>query len=347
MQRPVINALLCSVLLAGAGWAGEKPDIHGGSAKARAAARQFLAENAKQEGVINLPSGLQYKVIESGSGIKPRPGDRVTVEYRGTLIDGSEFESSYPSGAPGTFWLEDTIPGLREALQRMEEGARWEVYIPAGLAEGKQVARAGHVLVYDVNLISVIPMDASETPGEEVSEGLAREKAPVAFAYLGQGASSAATGMYPRGKRVGPDADYAFLEDNAGKGGVIVLPSGLQYKILRNGSGASPQPDDTVVVDYRGWLPDGQAFDSSYRDAAPATIRLDKAIAGWQEALPRMEEGARWELYVPPELGYQAPEALAGRTLIFEVELLAIIPPHAISRQPQATPNEPPRSPRR
>ena len=82
-------------------------------------ARQFLAENAKKEGVISLPSGLQYKVIESGSGIKPRPGDRVTVHYRGTLINGSEFEYSYPTGAPAIVWLEDAIPGFQYALASM------------------------------------------------------------------------------------------------------------------------------------------------------------------------------------------------------------------------------------
>jgi len=76
-------------------------------------ARQFLAENAKKEGVISLPSGLQYKVIESGRGIKPRPGDRVTVHYRGTLINGHEFENSYPTGAPAIVWLEDAIPGFQ------------------------------------------------------------------------------------------------------------------------------------------------------------------------------------------------------------------------------------------
>ena len=294
--------LLSSVLLAGVAWAGETPDIHGSSAKARAAAQQFLAENAQKDGVISLPSGVQYKVLESGSGTKPRPGDRMAVDYRGTLIDGSEFESSYPGGAPAMLWLEDAIPGLQEALRLMKEGAHWEVYIPAAMAEGKEVALAGHVLVYDVNLVSVIPGDVSETPGEEASADLVRDKAPVAFAYLGRRATSAATGMYPRGERVGPDEDYAFLEENARKGGVIVLPSGLQYKILRPGSGDSPSADDTVVLDYLGRQRDGLEFAGSYRHATPARLRLDQVVPAWRTALLRMEEGARWEFYVPPEL---------------------------------------------
>jgi hypothetical protein len=207
MHRLIINSLLCSVLLAGVGWAGKPPDIHGGSAKARVAARQFLTENAQKEGVISLPDGLQYRVIDSGSGIKPRPGDRVSVQYRGTLIDGSEFESSYPTGAPSTFWLEHAIPGLQEALLRMEEGAHWEVYIPARLATGKRVAQAGHALVYDVKLNWVIPMDERENPAGEGSEGRAREKAPVALAYFGHGLASVAAGTYPRGERIGADAD--------------------------------------------------------------------------------------------------------------------------------------------
>ena len=147
MCRLIVNIVLFTTLLAGAGWAGNRPDIHGSSAKARAASEQFLAENAKKQSVISLASGLQYRVIDDGSGLKPRRGDRVSVEYRGTLIDDSQFESSYPTGAPSTFWLEDAIPGLQEALLRMQEGAHWEVYIPAPLATGKRIAQAGHVLV--------------------------------------------------------------------------------------------------------------------------------------------------------------------------------------------------------
>lgn len=97
---------------------------------------KFLAENAKKEGVITLPSGLQYKVITPGTGPKPTAQDTVTVHYRGTLIDGTEFDSSYQRNAPVSFPLGNVIPGWTEGLQLMQEGAKWELYIPSDLAYG-------------------------------------------------------------------------------------------------------------------------------------------------------------------------------------------------------------------
>jgi FKBP-type peptidyl-prolyl cis-trans isomerase len=119
-----------------------------------------------------------------------------------------------------------------------------------------------------------------------------------------------------------------FLEENREKEGVHVRPSGLQYEVLQAGTGDSPGAGDTVVVHYRGWLLDGTEFDSSHRWGRPATLRLNATIPAWRETLPLMKEGARWKLFVPPELGYG--ERGAHRTigpnalLIFELELLQV-----------------------
>ena len=100
----------------------------------------FLAENKKKEGVKTLPSGLQYKVIKAGTGKKPKLSDTVTAHYRGTLIDGTEFDSSYKRGQPATFPVSGgMIPGWTEALQLMEEGAKWQLFIPSNLAYGERV----------------------------------------------------------------------------------------------------------------------------------------------------------------------------------------------------------------
>jgi FKBP-type peptidyl-prolyl cis-trans isomerase FklB len=119
----------------------------------------FLAENAKKEGVTVLPSGLQYKVIEAGSGKKPTTGSTVTVHYRGRLIDGTEFDSSYERGEPATFPVVGVIPGWTEALQLMQEGAKWELVIPTDLAYGErgagQIIGPNAVLLFDVELLSV------------------------------------------------------------------------------------------------------------------------------------------------------------------------------------------------
>ena len=97
----------------------------------------FLAENKPKEGVKTLPSGLQYKVIEDGTGKMPKPTDTVTTNYRGTLIDGTEFDSSYKRGQPATFPVNGVIPGWTEALQLMKTGSKWQLFIPSNLAYGR------------------------------------------------------------------------------------------------------------------------------------------------------------------------------------------------------------------
>lgn len=119
----------------------------------------FLAANAEKEGIETLPSGLQYKELKPGEGKTPTPASRVTVNYRGTLIDGTEFDSSFGRGKSSTFLVRRVIKGWREALQLMKEGAKWELYIPPDLAYGKQSPRnripPNSALIYEVELLSV------------------------------------------------------------------------------------------------------------------------------------------------------------------------------------------------
>jgi FKBP-type peptidyl-prolyl cis-trans isomerase FklB len=122
------------------------------------------------------------------------------------------------------------------------------------------------------------------------------------------------------------DEGREFLAANAKKPGIVSLPSGLQYKIIREGTGKSPGPRDSVTVHYRGTLINGQEFDSSYRDNEPATFRVDGVIKGWTEALQLMKEGAQWQLFIPEDLAYGERGALADRSLIFDVELISVQP---------------------
>ena len=121
----------------------------------------FIEENGKKEGVATLPSGLQYKVIEKGSGASPKKTDTVTVNYKGTLIDGSEFDSSYKRGKPATFRVDGVIAGWTEALQLMKPGAKWKLFIPSNLAYGERGAGAkippNATLIFEVELLSVTP----------------------------------------------------------------------------------------------------------------------------------------------------------------------------------------------
>ncbi|MGH8647380.1 MAG: FKBP-type peptidyl-prolyl cis-trans isomerase N-terminal domain-containing protein [Gammaproteobacteria bacterium] len=123
-------------------------------------------------------------------------------------------------------------------------------------------------------------------------------------------------------------AGRRFLEENKSKEGIQELPNGLQYKVIKEGKGNRPQGSDSVDVHYRGTLIDGREFDSSYRRGEPATLHLNGVIKGWQEALPMMPEGSKWQIFLPPELAYGRGGAGAvigpNETLIFEIELIAV-----------------------
>jgi FKBP-type peptidyl-prolyl cis-trans isomerase len=125
----------------------------------------------------------------------------------------------------------------------------------------------------------------------------------------------------------------AFLAANKSKDGVVTLPSGLQYKILTQGTGPKPTPSDSVVCNYRGTLINGTEFDSSYKRGEPATFPVTGVIKGWTEALQLMPVGSKWQLFVPSEMAYgersPAPQIGPNSTLIFEVELLSIQPKSA------------------
>ena len=126
----------------------------------RNAGEKFLAENAKKEGVTTLPSGLQYEVIKEGNGKKPSATDRVQCHYEGTLIDGTIFDSSIKRGEPAVFGVNQVIKGWVEALQLMQEGAKWRLYIPYDMAYGEhgagEMIPPYSALIFDVELIKVL-----------------------------------------------------------------------------------------------------------------------------------------------------------------------------------------------
>jgi FKBP-type peptidyl-prolyl cis-trans isomerase FklB len=128
----------------------------------------FLAQNKSKEGVVTLPSGLQYKILKEGSGPKPSASDTVVCNYRGTLVDGKEFDSSYKRGQPATFPVSGVIKGWTEALQLMPVGSKWQLFIPSDLGYGDRGAGAdiqpGSTLVFEVELVSIQDKAADKKP---------------------------------------------------------------------------------------------------------------------------------------------------------------------------------------
>ena len=127
--------------------------------KNRKEGETFLAENKKKKGVITLPSGLQYQVIKEGTGKIPKASETVTTHYRGTLIDGTEFDSSYKRNEPTSFPVNGVIKGWTEALQLMKVGSKWQLFIPASLAYGPQGAGQligpNATLIFEIELLSI------------------------------------------------------------------------------------------------------------------------------------------------------------------------------------------------
>lgn len=142
---------------------------------------QFLAENAKKEGIVTQPSGLQYKIITDGSGKKAKPTDTVTVHYRGTLIDGTEFDSSYKRNEPATFLLKEVMTGWAEGVSLMKVGSKWQLFIPSKLGYGE--AGAGDVigpnttLIFEVELLDTKDTQTAQKPSK-TKEAPAKKTAP-------------------------------------------------------------------------------------------------------------------------------------------------------------------------
>lgn len=142
----------------------------------------FLAANKGKDGVVALPSGLQYKILKEGTGPKPAATDSVVCNYQGTLINGKEFDSSYKRGQPATFPVNGVIKGWTEALQLMPIGSKWQLFIPADLAYGDRGAGAdigpGETLIFEVELLSIEDKSKDKAPDVKDDKGKTPDKAP-------------------------------------------------------------------------------------------------------------------------------------------------------------------------
>jgi len=287
----------------------------------------YLDENAKKEGVIVLPSGLQYEVLRSGptQGATPESkSDSCTCHYTGKLLDGSIFDSSVQRGSPATFSPSGVIGGWTEALMLMRPGDKWMLSIPSNLAYGDRGSGSkipgGAALIFELELISVKAASWRDwlTPNVGLMVCLALYQMYSVFGRGGGGGGS------PEGKAF----DEKFLAENALKEGVVTLASGLQYKVLRAGGGdRHPLPNSPCDCHYEGRCakdyPAGKKFDSSYDRGSPTTFAPNQVIKGWTEAMQLMVEGDKWEMYIPASLAYGESGRVAG-CLVFTMGIIKI-----------------------
>ncbi len=271
----------------------------------------FLETNKKRAGVTTTASGLQYEVISRGTGtVTPKATDRVEVHYTGLLIDGQVFDSSVKRNQTATFGLNQVIPGWTEGLQFMKVGDKFRFFIPYNLAYGEQargaIIKGFSTLIFEVELFKIEETeqhsaDDGHNHGQPAAQPAGNDKA------LGQ----------------------AFLAENKKRAGVVTTASGLQYEVMKKGTGTvSPGPTDKVEVHYHGTLINGTVFDSSVQRGETISFGLNQVIKGWTEGVQLMKEGDKFKFFIPSDLAYgdNSPGAgiPPGATLIFEVELFKV-----------------------
>ena len=295
-------------------------------------AEAYLAENAAREGVRVTESGLQIETLEAGEGPSPEATDvlRFTYEVRGQ--DGVVLDSSEGLGAPVVVGGYENmgLPGLVEAVPQMREGERARITMPPALAFGEQVppgagVEPGEAVVFDLDLVEVIKAD-DEARLEELRAG---EQARMEAARADMQA------QFDAMVAENVAASESFLAGKRAEDGVQATESGLLYEVVEDGGeGASPAPTDRVRVHYRGTLPNGETFDSSYDRGEPNEFQLNQVIAGWTEGLQLMQPGDTYKFYIPADLAYGERGTPGGpigpsQALVFDVELLAVVEPTA------------------
>ena len=193
-----------------------------------------------------------------------------------------------------------------------------------GLGIGQQLAQMGAESISAEDFVQAIK-DVIEGKELQVSH---REAQVIVQDYFQQQEKKMQAQSEAQGK-MHKEAGEKFLAENKNKEGIVTLPSGLQYQVLKEGNGKKPTAKDTVMCHYEGTLIDGTIFDSSYQRGEPATFPLQQVIAGWTEGLQLMQEGAKYRFFIPYRLGYGAGGAGASippyAALVFDVELIQVV----------------------
>ena len=266
-----------------------------------------MAEYIEQNEITAKPteSGLYFINIRDGKGKTPVNGDVVEINFKVMLMDGTVLFDSWQENRPVQFEFGRRFDtkGLVEGISQMRKGQVAHLIVPSSLAFG-EFGRQGLIepystLLYDVEILDIKSQD--DVKKEKIRQMALNKK-----------------------------QSETFLANNANADGVVVLPSGLQYKVLQSGDGDSPSASSRVRVHYHGTLIDGRTFDSSYERGKPSEFAVNGVIKGWTEALQLMKTGDKWKLFIPSELAYGESPRPGGiiepnMALIFDVELIEIV----------------------
>ncbi len=230
-----------------------------------------------------------------------------------------------------TTYMDEFIKGLNVGASAGDDKKKAAYY--AGIQIGQQISNQmikginsevfGEDSTKSISLKNFLAGFAAGTTGKGSVKMTMEEAMKLAQTKMSQIKSQNMEKQYGPNKAAGEK----FLKENAKKPGVVTMPSGLQYKVIKVGNGPMPKDTSTVVVNYEGKTIDGKVFDSSYTKKEPVTMRVNQVIPGWTEALLRMPEGSAWEVYIPQNLAYgerEAGQIKPFSTLVFKIELLKV-----------------------
>ena len=230
-----------------------------------------------------------------------------------------------------TTYMDEFLKGLNVGASAGDDKKKAAYY--AGIQIGQQISNQmikginsevfGEDSTKSISLKNFLAGFAAGTTGKGSVKMTMEEAMKLAQTKMSQIKTQSMEKQYRANKAAGEK----FLKENAKKPGVITMPSGLQYKVIKVGNGPMPKDTSTVVVNYEGKTIDGKVFDSSYTKKEPVTMRVNQVISGWTEALLRMPEGSAWEVYIPQNLAYgerEAGQIKPFSTLVFKIELLKV-----------------------
>jgi FKBP-type peptidyl-prolyl cis-trans isomerase len=270
--------------------------------------QQYLVKKAIT--VPPTPSGLYFIETAPGTGPKPVTGQWIKLHFAVSNLNDTLIYSSFnDKPAEMEFGKQFENKAVTEAIGMMSKGERARLVVPSDLAfaekgNGKLVPPYTS-LVYELQIVDILSKEKHDAEIEKIRQERLKKSEQNKI----------------DSKR--------FLDENKNKPGIVTLPDGLQYKILKEGSGPKPKLTDQVKVSYRGTIIDGTVFDSSYDRKEVPAFRVDGVIQGWSEALQLMPVGSKWMLYIPSELAYKdngrGKVIEPNMALIFEVELVDIV----------------------